>query len=256
MRCGEADAFTHAYVDGELAGKERESYEQHLLECDACSRTCRLQARFKAAVRGHMPRLPVPVAFRMRLEQAIAASPAIRRRFVWDQYPRLAPAAAAATILVVILGAAARTRHPPVVVEQALRSYHTAMPMDVVGSNCNSVVNWFRGKLDFAVPEPPRRLGTCQGARLVNVRDRFGAYFLYQGPQGHRLTMMVFDGGDEDLDGPRRRMMSGREVYFEQGRGATSAAFRDRDGLYYVLTADVDEDVLGSMIQAALSERQ
>jgi anti-sigma factor RsiW len=254
MECAEAEAFTHAYVDGELAGMDRESYEQHLLECDACSRACRLQARFKAALRGHMPRLQVPADFRLRLERAIATSPPIRRRFVWDSYPRLVPAAAAAMILVVILGAA-RGRRSPMVVEQAMRAYHTAMPMDVVEPNCASLGNWFRGKLDFTVPSPPRHLGNCQGARLVNVQDRFGAYFLYQGPHGHRLTMMVFDGGNQDLDGPRRRVVSGRDVYFERGRGATSAAFRDRDGLYYVVTADVDEDDLLGLVQAAFSER-
>jgi anti-sigma factor RsiW len=254
MECGEAGAFTHAYVDGELAGMDRQSYEQHLLECDVCSRTCRLQARFKAAVRGHMPRLQVPPDFRLRLERAIATAPAIRRRFIWDSYPRLVPAAAAALILVVILGAA-RGRRSPMAVEQAMRAFHTALPMDVVEPNCASLGNWFRGKLDFNVPSPPRHLGNCQGARLVNVQAGFGAYFLYQGPHGHRLTMMVFEGGNEDLDGPRRRVVSGRDVYFERDRGATSAAFRDRDGLYYVVTADVDEDDLLGLVQAAFSER-
>jgi hypothetical protein len=66
---------------------------------------------------------------------------------------------------------------------------------------------------------------------------------------------MVFDGGDEDLAGPRRRVVSGREVFFERGRGATTAAFRDRDGLYYVVTADVNEDDLTDLVQAAFSER-
>ncbi|HEY0711072.1 MAG TPA: zf-HC2 domain-containing protein, partial [Polyangia bacterium] len=55
MRCAEADAFLHAYVDGELAGVDRDAYEQHLIDCDRCSRCSRLQARFKAAVRGHLP---------------------------------------------------------------------------------------------------------------------------------------------------------------------------------------------------------
>jgi anti-sigma factor RsiW len=252
MHCGEADAFTHAYVDGELAGTDRTSYEQHLLECDACSRACRLQARFKAALRGHLSRQEVPATFRVRLDHAIASAPPIRRRWIWDTYPRLMPAAAAALILVVILGAA-RGRRSPMVVEQAMRIYNTPMPMDVVDSNCSSLVNWFRGKLDFTMPA--RQLGNCQGARLVNVQDRFGAYFLYQGPRGHRLTMMVFDGGDEDLAGPRRRVFSGRDVYFERGRGATTAAFRDRDGLYYVVTADVDEDALYDLVSASFAER-
>ena len=42
----------HAYVDGELAGVDYDTYEKHLLECDHCSRCCRLQARFKAEPAG------------------------------------------------------------------------------------------------------------------------------------------------------------------------------------------------------------
>jgi anti-sigma factor RsiW len=252
MRCGEADAFTHAYIDGELAGRDRESFEQHLLECDACSHVCRLQARFKAALRGHMPRMRVPATFRLRLEQAIAAAPPIRRRWVWQAYPRVVPAVAAALCLVVILGAA-RERRSPVVVEQAMRAYHAAMPMDVVGSNCSQVVEWFRGKVPFTVPTRP--LGTCQGGRLVNVQDRFAAYFLYRSAQGNRVAVIVFDGGEEDVDGPRRRVVSGRDVYFETAGGATTAAFR-YDGLNWVVTADVDEDALGHLVQAALAERR
>jgi anti-sigma factor RsiW len=165
------------------------------------------------------------------------------------------PAAAAAVVLFAILGAA-RGRKSPLVVEQALRAYHAAMPMDVVDSNCSSIVNWFRGKVDFAVPSAPHHLGTCQGGRLVNVQDRFGAYILYQLQGSHRLSMMVFSAGDEDLAGPRRRVMFGRDVYFESGRGASAAAFRGSDGLYYVVTADVGEDALGDLVQAAFSERR
>ena len=71
MRCGDATAFIHAYVDGELAGVDRDAYEQHLLECDQCSHSCRLQSRFKAAVRGHLNRREVPEGLRQRIEQAI-----------------------------------------------------------------------------------------------------------------------------------------------------------------------------------------
>jgi anti-sigma factor RsiW len=253
MRCAEADAFIHAYVDGELAGVDRDSYEQHLLACDVCSHACRLQGRFKAAVRGHLNRPHVPGALMMRIESAVRGSPPIQRRFIWHTYPRLAPAAAAAVLLVVVLGAA-RSHRPPLVMEQALRAYHAAMPMDVVDSNCASIVNWFRGKVDFTVPSQLRPLGTCQGGRLVNVQDRFGAYILYLDPGGHRLAVMVFSG-DEDLEAPDRRMMDGRSVYFQRGRGVSTAAFRNTDGLNYVVTSDVDEQALGNLVQAVLTER-
>src|SRR3954471_22872427 len=118
MKCADADAFIHAYVDGELAGVDRDSYEQHLLECNECSHACRLQARFKAAVRGHLPRPVVPGRLQLRIQAALASAPPIRRRYFWHAYPRLVPAAAAAVVLIGILGAA-RTRRSPVVLEQA-----------------------------------------------------------------------------------------------------------------------------------------
>ena len=195
MKCAEADTFIHAYVDGELAGVDRDSYEKHLLECDTCSHACRLQGRFKAAVRGHLARPQLPAGLKQRIDVALAGAPPIRRRFIWHTYPRLAPAAAAAVVLVAVLGAA-RSRRSPVVLEQALRTYHAAMPMDVVDSNCSSIANWFRGKVDFAVP-CPRNARAIQGARLVNVQDRFGAYLVYQAPGGHRVTLMVFSAENE-----------------------------------------------------------
>lgn len=254
MKCAEADTFIHAYVDGELAGVDRTSYEQHLLECDACSHASRLQARFKAAVRGHLPRPLLPAGLRMRIEDALAGAPAIKRRWVWQTYPRLAPAAAAAVVMIAVLGAA-RSHRSPIVLEQALRSYHAAIPMDVVDSNCSSIVNWFRGKVDFAVPPPPNARA-CQGGRLVNVQDRFGAYFVYQVPSGHRVALMVFTGEDEPLDGPHRRVLADRDVYFSSGRGASTALYRDRDGLYYAVTSDLDEDGLSHLVEAALYDRQ
>lgn len=252
MKCAEADTFIHAYVDGELAGVDRDSYEQHLFECDACSHACRLQGRFKAAIRGHLPRLELPAGLMMRVQDALESAPPIRRRWIWQTYPRLAPAAAAAVVLLAILGTA-RSHRSQFVLDQALSTYHSAMPMDVVDSNCSSIVNWFRGKVDFTVPRP-RNAGSCQGGRLVNVRDRFGAYVVYQVPSGHRVALMVFDGDDDLLESPRRRVLADRNVYFGSARGASTAAYRDRDGLSYVLTSDLDEDALSNLVQAALLE--
>jgi hypothetical protein len=51
-------------------------------------------------------------------------------------------------------------------------------------------------------------------------------------------------------------VVAGREVYFGTARGTSTAAYRDRDGLYYVLTADLDEEALGTLVEAALHERR
>ena len=66
----------------------------------------------------------------------------------------------------------------PSAMQQAMRTFSAAMPMDVVDSSCALVADWFRGKVDFAVQPPPETVGArCEGGRLVNVRDRLAAYF-------------------------------------------------------------------------------
>ena len=62
MTCREAEACSQAYVDGELAGIDREAVERHLSGCASCLRRVRLEGRFKAAVRAHLPRPEVPFA--------------------------------------------------------------------------------------------------------------------------------------------------------------------------------------------------
>src|SRR5262245_57567054 len=106
MNCAEADAFGQAYVDGELAGVDREAVERHLVACATCGQRVRLESRFKAAVRAHLPRPEVPEVLRRRIEQALASQPIAPRRWfslpAWLSYPRLVPAAAAALLLLAI----------------------------------------------------------------------------------------------------------------------------------------------------------
>jgi anti-sigma factor RsiW len=250
MKCAEANAFIHAYVDGELAGLDRNAYEQHLLECDQCSRCCRLQARFKAAVRGHLHRREVTEGLRRRIEQAIAFAPPPPRRWRWQLYPKFVP-------VVLVLGATAAvimtTRAgPSLATQQAMRTFSAAMPMDVVNSSCALVADWFRGRVGFPVKPPPEAVGArCEGGRLVVVGDRVAAYLSVRVLSGHKLAVMVFDGTDDEIDGPVRKVVKGMEIRLTTQRGASSAAFRGWDGLNYVLTGDLDADSLTNFATAA-----
>jgi anti-sigma factor RsiW len=248
MSCPEADSSVQAYVDGELAGIDREQFQRHVSTCEACARFCRLQGRFKAAIRVHLPRPPVPVEFRQRLRAALDAQPEdlSRRRWPWLTYPRLMPAAAAALLLLAITGTVRRTQS--LVLDQSQRSYHAEMPMDVVGSDCGSIASWFRGRVDFPVRAPSLAgKATCQGGRLVNVGDRLAAYLVYQDLSGHRVAFLVFDPRDEAIEAPHHRVVNGREIYLGEGPGISTAAYRDR-GLGYVVTSDLDEDSLTRLV--------
>ena len=183
MNCAEAASSVQAYVDGELTGVDREQIQRHIGTCEACARRCLLQGRFKAAVRAHLPRPPVPADFRRRLHAALdAAAPAPpRQRWPWLRYSRLVPAVGAGVLLLLITvdGPARRSRRC-----WARRSgrYQAEMPMDVVGSDCGSIASWFRGRVDFPVHAPAfAGHANCKGGRLVNVGERLGAYLVYAG---------------------------------------------------------------------------
>ncbi|HEY4185223.1 MAG TPA: zf-HC2 domain-containing protein [Polyangia bacterium] len=250
--CADAETFTQSYVDGELAGRDRDMYERHLSGCERCRGAARFAARMKAAVRGHLPRRQVPSALEQRLRGALGAQPEAPPRWPWLTWPRVVPALAAVGVMVAIVGTV-RTRNS-IVMEQARRTYQAELPLDVAGPDCSSVTSWFRGRVDFPV-HPPRLPAqiTCQGGRLVNVEDHPAAYLVYQDPKGHRVSVLVFDPESSPIEGPYHRLVNGREVFYRRGPGISTAAFHDQ-GLGYVMTADVDEDSLTGLLQASFTQ--
>jgi len=133
MSCAGAEPSIQAFVDGELSGVDREQFQRHVDTCETCARSCRLQARFKAAIRAHLPPSPLPPDLRRRLRAALDAEPPAALRWPWLTYPRLVPAAAAMLLLLGVTATVRRTQSQ--VVQQAQRSYQAEMPMDVVGSD-------------------------------------------------------------------------------------------------------------------------
>jgi anti-sigma factor RsiW len=250
LTCAEAEAVLPAYGDGEIAEVDRGQIERHLATCGACASHGRIQARFKAAVRAHLPRPPVPQALRVRVGAVLGAREIAPRRWLWVTHPRLVPAAVAVVLLVAITGTVRHSQS--MVMQQAQRSYQAELPMDIVGSDCRSIASWFRGRVDFPVPPPALAEGSCQGGRLVNVRERPAAYIVTRGRDGHRVAFLVFDPRDEAIDAPDRRYVKGREVYFGTGPGISTAAYHDR-GLGYVVTSDLDEESLTRLVTASFT---
>jgi anti-sigma factor RsiW len=249
MNCQEAEPFVQAYVDGELTGADREAFQRHLQICDPCGSTCRLQGRFKAAIRAHLPPPTVPLELRVRLKASLNAEPIAPRRWPWLTYPRLVPATVAAVLLLGITGTVRRSQS--MVLQQSQRSYHAEMPMDVVGSDCGLIASWFRGRVDFPLQVPA--LGgqaACRGGRLVNVGERPAAYVVYELANKHRVALIVFSPRDESIEAEHRRVVNGREIYIDPGPGTSTAAYWDH-GLGYVATSDMDADALTRVVTAA-----
>lgn len=198
----------------------------------------------------------MPVGLRTRIETALANAPAPRRRWPWQAYPRVFTVGMAAAAAVVLLVANSQRTHRSPVLEQALSTFHHDLPLDVLSESCAKVSDWFRGKVDFTLQPTAAQAGTrCQGGRIVNVRDRFGAYVLYQVPAGHRLGVMVVPSDDQPLSGHRERTLRGRQIYVDTHKGVATATFREPGGLDYVFTADLDEEALANWVETVYFNR-
>jgi anti-sigma factor RsiW len=203
-------------------------------------------------VRAHLHRPEVPFTLRRRVEESLASQPIAPRRWpVWLSMSRVVPAAAAVFLIVAITGTVRRQNS--MVRQQAERTYHSELPMDITGSDCGSIASWFRGRLEFPVHAPALGGGaTCQGGRLVNVGERSAAYLVYRVSDGHRVTFLVFDPRDQPIESRERRVVNGREIYLGSAPGISTAAYRDR-GLGYVVTSDMDEDTLARLVMTSFT---
>ena len=94
--CADSKTFSQSYVDGELAGPEREAWERHMESCSGCRGGTNFEARFKAAIRGHLPRRRLTAEFEQRIRGSIAQEPRSGRWGAWLTLPRLVPASVAA----------------------------------------------------------------------------------------------------------------------------------------------------------------
>jgi anti-sigma factor RsiW len=258
LPCAEADTVLHAYVDGELTGTDREAFETHLRTCETCKQASHFQARFKAAIRGHLPRPALPIGLRARIETALADAPVPRRRWLWQAHPRAFTVGIAAAVLVLLVINAQHGTRPPLspLTVQTLSAFHRDLPLDVLSESCAKVSDWFRGKVDFTLQPAAWQPDTrCQGGRLLNVGDGLGAYVVYQAPAGHRLGVSVAQSDSKPLAGTRQRVLHGRRVFVDRHRGVSTITFREPSGLDYVFAADLDEDALASWVEAVYLSR-
>jgi hypothetical protein len=103
MRCRAVAAKLDAYVDGELAERDRRRVAAHLAECESCARRCAELVR-QVGVIESLPRVAPSDDLRHRIMAALPVRPAPRpiQPRAWAWRPALAAAVAAAIIAAVL----------------------------------------------------------------------------------------------------------------------------------------------------------
>jgi anti-sigma factor RsiW len=262
MDCTELERSIDAYLDGEFDARERTEVDAHLARCERCRSLADAQARIRGAIRARLRDAMAPpgqagrapAALRTRIEDALVR----RRRPLWRRaltpLPIATMVACAAGALLVL----ATRGGDDALVEEAVRSHHRGLPLEVVAASAGegSIPGWFAGKLDFN-PAPPRFHADgvhVLGARLSHLRELPAAYIRYGLPRGQAGLFIV--------DDPRRRFGdSGREVAIGpnvvrlvNARGYNVAVWRENE-IVYSLVSDLDETVLFDLVRTAQAGR-
>jgi anti-sigma factor RsiW len=258
MDCDDLGRLLDAYLDGELAPGERSEVEFHFRGCDACraaaaregAARAALRTRLRAAMGPGTPAGSAPLDLRDRIHLALVKRDPPSWRS-WLSPLRLAAigACAAGALMVLVLHGRADSS----LVDESIRKHVRDLPLEVTTASAgpDSIGRWFTGKLDFNAA-PPRFHGPVRlvGARLSNIGDRPAAYVRYEAPRGH-LGLFIFDDPDRRFEGTGRVMKVGpATVRLANTRGFNVAVWRHNE-IVYSLVADLDEDDLTRLVEAA-----
>jgi anti-sigma factor RsiW len=245
MSCTHQKKYLDAYVDGELEPGLMLDIERHLETCESCQALVLVKRKLKSGI-AKLGDIKAPEHLRQQIMGLT------NRRFNTRRIAMAAalPLAAAASLLLVLgtpFGSASEEPLDSVIQDVVSRHTHE-LPMEVQG-NPNQAASWFQGKVDFPVRAPNLNVkkASFQGARLSNVREHQAAQMAYA-VDGHRVTLMIFNRQNTEIEGGRHVVVEGRDVLVGRRNGFNVAVVLDGD-MAYALSSDLSQDRLLSLVR-------
>jgi anti-sigma factor RsiW len=247
MNCKENQKYLDAYVDGELEPNHMLEVESHLENCDSCQSLVLVKRRLVSEL-AEFGNIKAPEHLRKKVERLRGHGHRFRN---WTIAAAL-PLAAAASLLIAFNlqgNTAPQEEQLAEVVNDVVARHAGALPMEVNGPDATQAASWFRGKVDFPVRAPSLNLqqASFEGARLSNVREHQAAHMTYN-VEGHRVTLMIFNRQNTDLDAGRHVKVDNKDVVLGQRNGFNVAVLLDGD-MAYALSSDLSQDRLLKLIR-------
>jgi anti-sigma factor RsiW len=228
MTCKDMKLLLHAYADGELDSQGSLSVENHLRECETCSRCIDNLRTLAVGIENGGLRFSAPPQMKLKLQSAIrrAAPRRSKSMFSW----RWAGIAAAFVLMISISwfgiarqsASSEESRLVNEIVSNHVRSMMASHITDVGSSDSHTVKPWFSGKLDYS---PPAKDLTEQGFRLIGGRldylaNQPVAALVYQRSQ-HFINLFVWPSNQSGIKADDKLTLNGYNIIHWTRAGMT-----------------------------------
>jgi anti-sigma factor RsiW len=243
----------YAYLDGELAGAERQAFEARLTDDPALAAALAAERRFRTGLQRRIAQVQAPASLRATV-QATLAQPVLsqsgwQRFLTWWSTPKpLRPVAGLLYTLIwlVLLGGVLWWLSPssppetPTYVELAdiHALYFEQTPALDVSASPQEIRDWFHQRVPFSVSAPLLADWTLVGARLGELHRRGTAHILYQRPTSERLSLTLFTPRPADFPDRAEVRVDGQN-FFVGDNGQHRTVLWQAGDVGYALIADV-----------------
>jgi anti-sigma factor RsiW len=238
LSCQRTQELMHGYLDSELDLAGSLEVEQHMQECQSCTRAYSSQTALRSAFRDNSLYYPAPAKLRKRIASSLRQankSEAPVRSLPWRWLAVGASLACALLIAFVIwsalpgrFGAGRDELLAQEIVSDHVRSLMVNHLTDVASSDQHTVKPWFDGKLDFApqVTDFSDQGYPLVGGRLEYLHNRTVAALVYQ-RQKHFINVFIWPAEESSDSEPKLITRQGYNLVHWEKSGMTYWAVSD-----------------------------
>ena len=229
----------HGYLDGELDLSRSLEFEQHMHECEICTRSYSNQRRLRSSLKGESLYYRAPDTLKKRIQSSLrkeAKSEGSVRAFDWRW---LTAAASLALILLIgvfawrVLPRSARLSGDELLTQEIVSDHLRSLQMpghltDVLSSDQHTVKPWFDGKVDFAPPvkDFANQDFPLYGGRLEYLNNRTVATLIYR-RRLHYINLYIWPSEQAGATGEVTTQRQGYNVIHWTSAGMNYWAISD-----------------------------
>lgn len=244
--CPEATKLIYPYLDGELDVEESLRFQFHLKDCPNCQEALRRDGEFLQTFQSLVEIPPAPAHLRERIRQVLKPAEPTSRGRSWFSSPFLVSTLAmlALALAGIILYALAQ-RGPKsdlelvrTAVENHEKIVQGKVPLDIMSSEPEVVLEWLGQRVDFTVslPQDEASFHRLVGGKLIPFHDKNAAFLTFESGKD-KVSLLMAPPHPIQVHPDKMTPFKNLQFYLTQYRGYYALAWTDSQ-LSYVLVSD------------------